>query len=51
MDDAVALRTAGQLRPTGAASRILKDEKLAAMVAAGSDDAFATLYRRHHQAV
>src|SRR5919106_159707 len=51
MDDAVALRTAEQPRLSGQALRVLSDEKLAAMVAAGSDDAFATLYRRHHQAI
>src|SRR5918996_2814391 len=51
MDDAVPLRTAAQPRLSGRAFRILKDERLAAMVAAGSDDAFATLYRRHHQDV
>jgi RNA polymerase sigma factor (sigma-70 family) len=51
MSNAVALRTAGQPRLSGRALRILKDEKLAAMVAGGSDDAFATLYGRHHQAI
>lgn len=51
MDDAVPLRTAGQSRLSGRAFRILKDEKLAALVAAGSDDAFAALYRRHHQSI
>jgi RNA polymerase sigma factor (sigma-70 family) len=51
MGNAVALRTAEQPRLSGRALRILKDERLAAMVAGGSDDAFATLYGRHHQAV
>lgn len=51
MSDAVALETAAQPRLSGRGTRILKDEKLAAMAAGGSDDAFATLYRRHHQPV
>jgi RNA polymerase sigma factor (sigma-70 family) len=51
MSTAVALRTAHQRRLSEQALRILKDEKLAAMVAGGNDDAFAVLYRRHHQAV
>src|SRR5687768_13459597 len=51
MDDAVALGAAVQPRLSGQALRILTDEKLAALAAAGNDDAFATLYARHHQAV
>jgi RNA polymerase sigma factor (sigma-70 family) len=51
MSDAVALGAAGSPRLPGRALRALKDEKLAAMVTAGSDDAFATLYGRHHQAI
>jgi RNA polymerase sigma factor (sigma-70 family) len=51
MDGAVPLRAAEQAKLSGRALRILKDEKLAAMVAAGSDDAFAVLYGRHHQPV
>src|SRR5918996_3510384 len=51
MGKAVALRTAEQPRLSGRGLRVLSDEKLAAMVASGSDDAFSTLYRRHHQAV
>src|SRR5918996_2367908 len=51
MGKAVALRTAEQPRLSGRGLRVLSDEKLAAMVASGSDDAFATLYTRHHQAV
>ena len=51
MGNAVAARRAAQPPVTGQALRILKDEKLAAMVAAGSDEAFAVLYRRHHQAI
>ena len=51
MESAVVLGTAGSPRLSGQALRILTDEKLAAMAAAGSDDAFATLYQRHHQAV
>jgi RNA polymerase sigma factor (sigma-70 family) len=51
MSDAVALGTAGSPRLSGHALRVLKDEKLASMVTAGSDDAFATLYGRHHQAI
>ena len=39
------------VHPPGLALRILRDEKLATMVAEGNDDAFATLYQRHHQAV
>jgi RNA polymerase sigma factor (sigma-70 family) len=51
MGDALAARTAEQPLLSGQALRVLKDEKLAAMVAAGSDDAFGVLYRRHHQAI
>jgi RNA polymerase sigma factor (sigma-70 family) len=51
MGDALAARTASQPLLSGRVLRTLRDEKLAAMVAAGSDDAFATLYRRHHQAI
>jgi RNA polymerase sigma factor (sigma-70 family) len=51
MDDAVALGTAVHPRLSGQALRILTDEKLAALAAAGNDDAFGTLYARHHQAV
>ena len=51
MDEAVALRAAEQPRLSGRGLRILKDEKLAALAAGGNDDAFATLYRRHHQAI
>jgi RNA polymerase sigma factor (sigma-70 family) len=51
MGNAAAARRAAQPPFSGQALRVLKDEKLAAMVAAGSDDAFAVLYRRHHQAI
>jgi RNA polymerase sigma factor (sigma-70 family) len=51
MDSAIALGTAGSHRLPGHALRVLKDEKLAAMVTAGRDEAFATLYQRHHQAI
>ena len=51
MGEALAPRTAEQPVLSGQALRVLKDEKLAAMVAGGSDDAFATLYHRHHQAI
>ena len=51
MDEAVALRAAEQPRLSGRGLRILKDEKLATLAAGGNDDAFATLYRRHHQAI
>jgi RNA polymerase sigma factor (sigma-70 family) len=51
MSDAVALGRAGSPRLPGQALRVLNDEKLAAMVAGGRDDAFAALYQRHHQAV
>ena len=51
MDDTVAAGTTGQPLLSGQALRILTDEKLAAMVVAGSDDAFATLYRRYHQPI
>jgi RNA polymerase sigma factor (sigma-70 family) len=51
MGDALAAGTAERPLHSGRALRILKDEKLAAMVAAGGDDAFATLYQRHHQAI
>ena len=46
-----AARTADKPLLSGQALRILTDEKLAAMVAAGSDEAFATLYRRYHQPI
>jgi RNA polymerase sigma factor (sigma-70 family) len=49
MDAAAAPGSA--VHPPGLALRVLRDEKLATMVADGNDDAFATLYRRHHQAV
>jgi RNA polymerase sigma factor (sigma-70 family) len=49
MDAAAAPGAA--VHPPGLALRMLRDEKLAAMVAEGNDDAFATLYRRHHQDV
>jgi RNA polymerase sigma factor (sigma-70 family) len=48
--DAAAAPGAG-VHPPGLALRVLRDEKLATMVAEGNDDAFATLYRRHHQDV
>src|SRR5919112_6234314 len=51
MGSAVAARRAGQPPLLGEALRALKDERLAAMVAGGRDDAFAVLYRRHHQAI
>ena len=51
MGNGLALEAAGSQRLPGRPLRVLRDEKLAAMVAAGSDDAFATLYQRHHQAV
>jgi RNA polymerase sigma factor (sigma-70 family) len=49
MDAAAAPGAA--LHPPGLALRVLRDEKLATMVAEGNDDAFATLYQRHHQGV
>jgi RNA polymerase sigma factor (sigma-70 family) len=51
MGDALAARTADQPLLSGRVLRVLTDEKLAAMVAAGSDDAFATLYQRYHQPI
>jgi RNA polymerase sigma factor (sigma-70 family) len=51
MGDALTARTANQPLLSGRALRILKDERLAAMVATGGDDAFATLYQRHHQSI
>jgi RNA polymerase sigma factor (sigma-70 family) len=51
MGDAIAARTAAQPVLSGRALRILKDERLAAMVTAGSDDAFSTLYGRYHQSI
>jgi len=51
MGDAVALGTAVGPRLPGRALRVLKDETLATKVTGGSDDAFAVLYRRHHQAI
>jgi RNA polymerase sigma factor (sigma-70 family) len=51
MGNAAAARRAAQPPVAGQALRILKDEKLASMVAAGSDDAFAVLYQRHHQPI
>ena len=51
MGSTVAARRAAQPPVAGQALRALKDERLATMVASGSDDAFAVLYRRHHQAI
>ena len=51
MEDALAARTADQPLLSGRAIGLLTDEKLAAMASAGSNEAFATLYRRYHQAV
>ena len=51
MGDALAARMADQPLLSGQAVRILTDEKLAAMSSAGSDEAFATLYRRYHQSI
>ena len=51
MGDALAARMADQPLLSGQAVRILTDEKLAAMASAGSDEAFATLYRRYHQPI
>jgi RNA polymerase sigma factor (sigma-70 family) len=51
MGNAVAVRTAGHPRLSGHALQVLRDEKLASLVAGGNDDAFAILYRRHHQSV
>lgn len=41
---------AGSVVPR-AALALLSDERLAARAAAGDGDAFAVLFRRHHQAV
>ena len=51
MGDALAATMADHPVLSGHALRVLTDEKLAAMVTAGSDDAFATLYQRHQQAI
>ena len=51
MGDTLAARTTDKTLLSGRALRVLTDEKLAAMVATGSDEPFATLYRRYHQPI
>jgi RNA polymerase sigma factor (sigma-70 family) len=51
MAEALAARTAAHPRLSGQPLRVLSDEKLAALATAGSDEAFATLYGRHHQPI
>jgi RNA polymerase sigma factor (sigma-70 family) len=51
MGNAVAAGRAAHAPIPGGALRVLKDERLATMVAGGRDDAFAVLYQRHHQAI
>jgi RNA polymerase sigma factor (sigma-70 family) len=51
MADVLAASTADHPRLSGQPLRVLSDEKLAALVTAGSEEAYATLYGRHHQRI